>query len=94
VLSFWSKQKYNLFVMLKISGYFSGKGLVTAKGFKGSFADAASSAKVIIPISLLDTHVNFICNGYFFGGHHLESFVSCSRYLMFLLASKVWFLAL
>jgi hypothetical protein len=43
---------------------------------------------------LLDTHVNFICNGYFFVGHHVECFVSCSRYLLFLLASKVWFLAL
>ena len=63
MLSFWSEHTYYLFVILKISGNFSGKGLVTKKGFKGSFADAASSAKVMTLILLLDTHLQciFLC---------------------------------
>jgi hypothetical protein len=41
----WAKAQ-NIFFQLAFSDNLTGKGLVTTKGFKGSFADAASSAKI------------------------------------------------
>jgi hypothetical protein len=60
----WAKAQ-NIFFQLAFSDNLTGKGLVTTKGFKGSFADAASSAKVMIHI----THVHFAADVSLFTAH-------------------------